>query len=90
LPEENASTSILKKNGFVMLGTVWDDEDGNVWEWGYKRHQQTQRARRNEVALNKFSIPATRTEILRRLILFVLITMLETMLSKFYQKEGHV
>ena len=36
LPEENASAGILKKNGFILLGTVWDDEDGNVWEWGYK------------------------------------------------------
>ena len=36
LPEENASGSILKKNGFILLGTVWDNEDGNVWEWEYK------------------------------------------------------
>lgn len=37
LPEESGSTSILKKNGFILLGTVWDEEDGNVWEWEYKR-----------------------------------------------------
>ena len=36
LPEENASTHVLMKNGFVLPGTVWDDEDGNVWEWEYK------------------------------------------------------
>ncbi len=41
LPEENASTSILKKNGFILLGTVWDDEDGNVWEWEYKLLQDS-------------------------------------------------
>jgi [ribosomal protein S5]-alanine N-acetyltransferase len=50
LPEENVSASILKKNGFVLLGTVWDDEDGNVWEWEYNRHQLTQRACRSEIA----------------------------------------
>ena len=39
LPEENASGGILKKNGFVLLGTVWDGDDGNVWEWEYKGNQ---------------------------------------------------
>lgn len=33
LPEENASTSILKKLGFVMTGTVDHPDDGLVWEW---------------------------------------------------------
>lgn len=35
LAEENYSTSILKKNGFVFTGTVVDPEDGEVWEWVY-------------------------------------------------------
>lgn len=35
LPQENASTAILKKNGFTLVGTIWDEEDGNVWEWIY-------------------------------------------------------
>ena len=39
LPEENASASILRKNGFIFLGNVWDEEDGNVWEWEYQGHQ---------------------------------------------------
>lgn len=33
LPEENASTSILKKLGFKMIGTVDHPDDGLVWEW---------------------------------------------------------
>lgn len=33
LPEENASTSILKKLGFRLIGTVEHPEDGMVWEW---------------------------------------------------------
>jgi len=33
LPEENASTSILKKLGFRLLGPVETVEDGVVWEW---------------------------------------------------------
>lgn len=33
LPEENASTSILKKLGFQCLGSVEHPEDGTVWEW---------------------------------------------------------
>jgi len=39
LPGENASTRFLRKNGFILLGIVWDEEDGNVWEWEYKREQ---------------------------------------------------
>lgn len=37
LPEENYSTRILRKNGFVHLGTIWDEEDGDVWEWEFVR-----------------------------------------------------
>lgn len=33
LPEENASTSILKKLKFSFVGTVEHPEDGLVWEW---------------------------------------------------------
>ncbi|HUS03365.1 MAG TPA: GNAT family N-acetyltransferase [Chitinophagaceae bacterium] len=37
LPEDNASTRILKKNGFSFIGTIWDEDDGNVWEWIYNK-----------------------------------------------------
>lgn len=37
LPEPNFSTRVLQKNGFVLLGTVQDPEDGEVWEWGYQK-----------------------------------------------------
>ena len=33
LPEENASTSILKKLAFTCIGSVDHPEDGIVWEW---------------------------------------------------------
>lgn len=33
LPEENASTSLLKKLGFRFTGSVEHPEDGTVWEW---------------------------------------------------------
>ena len=33
LPQENASTSILKKLGFQCIGSVQHPEDGTVWEW---------------------------------------------------------
>jgi RimJ/RimL family protein N-acetyltransferase len=33
LPEENASTVILKKLGFRFVGPVEHPEDGTVWEW---------------------------------------------------------
>jgi ribosomal-protein-alanine N-acetyltransferase len=33
LPQNNFSTRILKKNGFEFTGTVFDEEDGDVWEW---------------------------------------------------------
>ena len=33
LPEENASTHVLLKNGFRKVGEVVDPEDGLVWRW---------------------------------------------------------
>jgi len=33
LPEENASTSVLKKLRFRLVATVEHPEDGLVWEW---------------------------------------------------------
>lgn len=33
LPAENASTSVLKKLRFRLVGTVEHPEDGLVWEW---------------------------------------------------------
>jgi RimJ/RimL family protein N-acetyltransferase len=33
LPEENASTSVLKRLQFRLVGTVEHPEDGPVWEW---------------------------------------------------------
>ena len=35
--ETNASAQVLKKNGFECNGIVYDDEDGNVWEWELKK-----------------------------------------------------
>lgn len=35
LPENNFSSRILEKNGFRNMGTVFDPEDGPVWEWVY-------------------------------------------------------
>ena len=35
LPEKNYSARILEKNGFVWAGMVYDDDDGDVWEWHY-------------------------------------------------------
>lgn len=37
LPENNYSTKILVKNNFKFIGTVWDEDDGNVWEWQYTK-----------------------------------------------------
>ncbi|MBI5915598.1 MAG: GNAT family N-acetyltransferase [Bacteroidetes bacterium] len=36
LPENNFSTRILEKNGFRLLGMVFDKDDGDVWEWEYR------------------------------------------------------
>ncbi|HEX7902219.1 MAG TPA: GNAT family N-acetyltransferase [Planctomycetota bacterium] len=33
LPEPNASTHVLKKNGLAFAGEVMDPEDGRVWRW---------------------------------------------------------
>lgn len=33
LPEENASTRILRKCGFRFCGAIDDDVDGTVWRW---------------------------------------------------------
>ena len=34
-PEENYSVKILRKNNFKLLGSVIDEEDGEVWDWEY-------------------------------------------------------
>lgn len=36
LPEENASTAILKKLGFQFVAELENSEDGKVWEWELK------------------------------------------------------
>jgi ribosomal-protein-alanine N-acetyltransferase len=33
LPQHNASTKILVKNGFIFSGTVQDKDIGDAWEW---------------------------------------------------------
>lgn len=33
LPEKNASTRILEKNGFTLRGTAQDNDVGEVWDW---------------------------------------------------------
>ncbi len=33
LPEENASTTLLRKNGFQFFAEVEHPRDGKVWEW---------------------------------------------------------
>src|SRR5258707_9022491 len=38
LPEENFSTRILRKNNFIFKGIVNDPEDGEVWEWVFKKN----------------------------------------------------
>lgn len=37
LPERSASTTILAKLGFTMVGEVDHPEDGRVWEWQLQR-----------------------------------------------------
>ncbi len=37
LAEKNFSTRILEKNNFEFIGTVNDPEDGEVWEWEFKK-----------------------------------------------------
>src|SRR5712671_5323670 len=34
-PEENASTHVLTKCGFDLIGEVMDPEDGLVWRWEF-------------------------------------------------------
>ena len=37
MTENNASTTILKRNGFKYVGIVNDEEDGDVWEWEFQK-----------------------------------------------------
>jgi len=41
LPEENASTSVLKKLRFRLAGTLEHPEDGQVWEWQLSNASET-------------------------------------------------
>ena len=43
LTMENASTSILRKHGFVFAGIINDPEDGEVWEWEFKSERESVR-----------------------------------------------
>ena len=36
LPEESASTHVLRKSGFEWVGDVVDPEDGPVWRWEFR------------------------------------------------------
>ncbi len=38
-PEQNASTKILKKNGFTFSAIVQDEEIGNAWLWTHKTNR---------------------------------------------------
>ena len=38
LPENHASIGILKRNGFECLGLVYDEDDGDVLEWAFKKN----------------------------------------------------
>jgi RimJ/RimL family protein N-acetyltransferase len=33
LPEENAATTVLRRNGFKMVGAYVHPENGTVWQW---------------------------------------------------------
>lgn len=35
LPQQNASTSVLRKLSFSRIGTAHDEEAGEVWEWEF-------------------------------------------------------
>lgn len=37
LPEKSYSTKILEKNNFILLGFVTDPDDGEVWEWEFRK-----------------------------------------------------
>jgi ribosomal-protein-alanine N-acetyltransferase len=37
LPEENASTKILTRFGFVKTGEIMDPDDGLIWKWELKK-----------------------------------------------------
>jgi RimJ/RimL family protein N-acetyltransferase len=41
LPEDSASTSILKKLGFRLVGELEHPEDGPVWEWQLTEARET-------------------------------------------------
>lgn len=48
LPEGNASTRILEKLGFELIGQVIDPEDGPVWRW--EREPMSNKARSSRSA----------------------------------------
>jgi [ribosomal protein S5]-alanine N-acetyltransferase len=37
LPQENASTAVLKHNAFRFINSIEDPQDGLVWEWHHQR-----------------------------------------------------
>ena len=43
LPQENASTAILRKLGFNRIGPAYDEVVGEVWEWQMQRESKNSR-----------------------------------------------
>jgi hypothetical protein len=40
LPREGASTAILRKLGFALVGSIDHPEDGSVWKWRETRNAE--------------------------------------------------
>jgi [ribosomal protein S5]-alanine N-acetyltransferase len=40
LPQEGASTAILRKLGFALVGPIEHPEDGTVWKWSEARNAE--------------------------------------------------
>ena len=40
LAQENPSTAILKKLGFIFMKQITDPEDGEIWQWQYNCKKQ--------------------------------------------------
>ncbi len=53
LPEENYSARILRKNNFRLLGSVIDEEDGEVWEWEYQPHPAVSKGEGSKTVITK-------------------------------------
>lgn len=55
LPDENASTAVLKKLGFRFVAEMEHPEDGKVWEWQLRNSETSKKVSEENINPGRFT-----------------------------------